>query len=140
MTAAPCSAQLVVQGVRDLDFGPVLQGVDQSVSPTDPVRSGQFYFSTPGIGTRIRIRLTLPSRLNGPGGAQMRIRFGPNDAMAQGTGPTSLPAFFNPNSNVNYTMVTSADANIWLGGTVQPAANQPVGTYTNTVVLTVTVF
>ena len=138
--ATRASAQISVQGVRDLDFGSVLRGLQSTVDPTNPVRSGQFYFRTPAVGSRVRIRFTLPTRLNGPGGSSMRIRFQNNDAMAQGTGPASVPAFFNPNGSMVFQMVTSADANVWLGGQVTPAANQPVGTYTGTVVMTITVF
>jgi len=70
----------------------------------------------------------------------MPIRFRNSDAMAQGTGPLSTPAFFNPNGAAVFRMVTSPDANVWLGGRVSPAANQPVGTYSATVVMTITVF
>ncbi len=137
---ASAAAQITVQGVRDLEFGPVMQGVQTTVAPTDPIKSGQFYFRTPSLGSRVRIRFNLPTRLNGPAGATMPIRFQNNDAMAQGTGPLSTPAFFNPNGAAVFRMATSPDANVWLGGRVSPAANQPVGTYSATVVMTITVF
>lgn len=138
--AVPCAGQLVVQGVRNLDFRVVLQGVAASVAPTHPTQSGQFYFRTPGLGSRIRIQFTLPSVLNGPSGATMPISFANNDAMAQGTSPASNPAFFNPRATVTFTMATSPDANVWLGGRVTPAAAQQVGSYSNTVIMTVTLF
>jgi spore coat protein U-like protein len=140
VATAPCSAQLVVQGIRNLDFGAVLQGVAESVPPTDPVNSGQFYFRTPALGTRIRIQFTLPTQLNVPSGAQLPISFANNDAMARGTAPTSNPVLFNPKVTNSFTMTTSVDANVWLGGTVSPGAAQAVGTYTNTVIMTVTIF
>ena len=136
----PCSAQLVVQGIRDLDFGPVIQGIAATVTTADPLRSGQFYFKTPALGTRIRIQFTLPTQLNGPSGATMPITFGATDAMAKGTAPASIPASFNPNAAATFTMTTSVDANVWLGGRVTPAANQRVGAYSNTVIMTVTIF
>jgi hypothetical protein len=138
--APQAAAQLTVQGVRDLDFGVVLQGVAAAVAPTDPIKSGQFYFLTPGIGTRVRIRFTLPTQLNGPGGATMPIAFRNNDAMIRGTAPSSVAVFFNPNNPNNFRLLTSADANVWLGGRVTPGATQTVGTYTATVVMTVTIF
>lgn len=134
------SAQVVVQGVRDLNFGVVLPGVQSTVAPTDPIRSGHFYFSTPALGTRIRIRFALPNQLTSGGGATMPISFRNGHAMIQGTAPTSQPVFFNPNANRNFIMATSRDANVWLGGTVSPAAGQAVGTYVAPVVITVTVF
>lgn len=136
----PCSAQLVVQGVRDLDFGTVIQGVAATVTANDPTRSGQFYFKTPALGTRIRIQFTLPTQLNGPTGATMPITFGASDAMAKGTAPASVPVAFNPNTTATFTMTSSVDANVWLGGRVTPAAAQRVGSYSNTVVMTVTIF
>jgi len=139
-SVTPSAAQLVVQGVRDLNFGPVLQGFAATVAPTDPIKSGQFYLRTPGIGTRVRIQFTLPTQLIGPGNARLAITFGANDGMAKGTAPSSVAAFFNPKATVIYRMVTSADANVWLGGRITPTANQPVGSYTNTVIMTVTVF
>ena len=138
--APTASAQLVVQGVRDLEFGVVLPGVQTSVAPTDPIQSGQYYFSTPVLGTRVRLRFNLPSQLDEPGGASMLITFKNNDGMILGTAPASLPVFFNPNANTNFTMTTSQDANIWLGGTVSPVAGQAAGTYTAPVVVTITIF
>jgi spore coat protein U-like protein len=134
------SAQVIVSGVRDLNFGPVIQGIATQVAPSDPVRSGQFYFRTAALGTRVRIQFTLPTRLNGPAGATMPIAFRNNDAIARGTAPSSVPATFNPNGAAVFTMATSVDANVWLGGRVTPAANQAVGSYANTVVMTITVF
>ena len=136
----PCSAQLVVQGIRDLDFGPVIQGIAATVTTANPTSSGQFYFKTPAIGTRIRIQFTLPTQLNGPTGATMPITFGASDALAKGTAPASVPVSFNPNITASFTMTSSLDANVWLGGRVTPAANQRVGNYSNTVVMTVTIF
>jgi hypothetical protein len=139
-SATPSVAQLVVQGVRDLNFGPVIQGVATTIAPSDPIKSGQFYFRTPAIGTRVRIQFTLPTQLIGPGTARLPITFGTSDAMAKGTAPSSVAAFFNPNTAATYQMVTSRDANVWLGGRVAPTGTQAVGSYSNTVVITVTIF
>ncbi len=134
------AAQTMVQGVRDLDFGVVIQGVAKQVLPSDPINSGQFYFRTPGIGSRVRVQFTLPAQLNGPAGATMPITFGATDAIAKGTAASSIPVTFDPRATASFTMTTSADANVWLGGRVTPAAAQRVGSYTNTVTLTITIF
>ena len=133
-------AQLTVQGVRDLDFGVVVPGIQAVIAPTDPIKSGQFYLRVPAIGDRVQVRFDLPSQLVGPGGATMPISFANADGMAVGTAPSSPPLFFNPQSTTNLKMQTSTDANIWLGGRVSPTATQAVGSYSATVVLTVTVF
>lgn len=142
LLAAPrtATAQTVVSGIRDLNFGTVIQGVATQVAPTDPVKSGQFYFRTPAIGSRVRIQFTLPTRLNGPAGATMPITFQTTDGFIQGTATTSVGVTFNPNATSTFNMVTSADANVWLGGRVTPAVNQTVGAYSNTIIMTVTVF
>lgn len=134
------SGQVGVQGIRDLNFGVVLPGVQSSVAPTDPIKSGQFYFQTPGIGSRVRIRFNLPNRLSSPGGAQMSIQFANNDGLLMGTSPTSFPVSFNPRATTVLRASTSSDANVYLGGTVSPSAGQAPGSYTGTIVMTITVF
>jgi hypothetical protein len=70
----------------------------------------------------------------------MPITFGTSDALAKGTAPASSPVSFNPNTTATFTMTSSVDANVWLGGRVTPTATQRVGSYSNTVVMTVTIF
>lgn len=132
------SAQLTVSGLRNLAFGPVIQGVASSVSPNDPVKSGQFEFIVP-IGSRVRLQFTLPTRLNGPSGGRLTISFGTTDAVALGQGPTSVPVTFNPNTTQTFNIVSSNRIWVFLGGRVTPTAGQTTGAYTNTVTFTVTV-
>jgi hypothetical protein len=136
--ATPAAAQITVTGIRNLAFGPVIRGVATHVLPSDAVKSGQFRFVT-AIGNQVRIRFTLPNRLNGPSGANMPISFSTTDAIARGTGPASVPVTFNPNTTSTFTIATSTTINVFIGGTVTPAANQALGGYTNTITLTVTV-
>lgn len=137
-TASPAAAQITVTGIRNLAFGPVIRGVATHVLPNDAVKSGQFRFVT-AIGNDVRLKFTLPTRLNGPSGATMPISFGTTDGIAVGTGPTSVPATFNPNNTQTYNIVTSTTINVFIGATVTPAAAQAIGAYTNTITLTVTV-
>ncbi|MEP7326259.1 MAG: hypothetical protein ABI836_09955, partial [Gemmatimonadota bacterium] len=116
----------------------VIRGVPSSISPSDPTRSGQFEFIVP-IGSRIRLQLTLPTRLNGPAGAQLTISFNNTDGIALGQGPTSVPVTFNPNQAQTYNIVSSNRIWVFLGGRVSPTAAQTTGNYTNTVTLTITV-
>ena len=46
---------------------------------------------------------------------------------------------FNPNAAQTFNIVTSTTINVFIGGTVSPAADQAIGAYTNTITLTVTV-
>ena len=137
-SAGALSAQLTVVGLRNLAFGPVIQGIPSAVAPNDPIKSGQFEFIVP-IGSRVRIQFTLPTRLNGPAGATMNIQFRNNDAIALGQGPTSVPVTFNPHAAQTFNIVSSNRIWVFLGGRVTPAATQATGNYQNTVTLTVTV-
>ena len=137
-TGGALQAQLSVDGLRNLAFGPVIQGINSAVSPTDPVKSGQFEFIV-AIGSRVRVQFTLPNRLNGPAGARMPIQFANNDAIALGQGPSSVPVTFNPRAPQTFNIVSSNRIWVFLGGTVRPGAGQATGNYSNTVTLTVTV-
>jgi len=131
-------AQLTVKADRDLRFQVVIQGVAKYVPPNDPVYSGEFEF-TAAIGNQVQLGFTLPNNLAGPAGATMPIAFGNNDAIAQGTGPTSVPVVFNPKGVSVFRLVTSNRILVFIGGTVTPAANQRTGAYTAPIVFTVTI-
>ena len=102
------------------------------------MKSGQFRFVT-AIGNTVRLQFTLPTRLNGPSGGRLNISFSATDAFALGSGGTSVPVTFNPNNAQTFNIVSSTTINVFIGGTVSPAANQTLGAYTNTITLTVTV-
>lgn len=135
--AQPAAAQITVSRVRDLNFGPVIRGIATHVGPGDPVKSGEFQFIT-AIGSRVRVQFTLPNRLNGQAGANMPITFNATDAIATGTAPLSIPVTFDPRVAQTFNIVTSTTILVFIGGTVTPAAAQAIGTYTNTITLTIT--
>lgn len=137
-TGGALDAQLTVTGIRNLAFGPVIRGIPSSVAPSDPVKSGQFEFIVP-IGSRVRLQFTLPTRLNGPGAAQLTIAFNTTDGIALGQGPSSVPVTFNPNVAQTFNIVSSNRIWVFLGGRVTPTGTQATGNYTNTVTFTVTV-
>jgi hypothetical protein len=136
----PAAAQVSVAGIRNLAFGPVIIGIPSSVAPSDALRSGQYRFTAPA-GSRVRIDFDLPGQLNGPGTAKLTIKFGKTDAVIVGNAPGSVPTALDPNpkANLKYDMGTSTAANVFLGGTVTPAANQAPGSYIATITLTVTI-
>lgn len=140
LTASSLVGQSSVTGIRDLAFGPVIRGVQTSVAPNDPIRSGRFYVRHI-LNRQVQLRFNLPTRLaRVGGGGNLPISFSGTDAIAQGTAPTSNPVTFNPNNTQTFTLVSSADFFINLGGRVSPAANQATGNYLGTIVLTVTFF
>lgn len=138
--AAPLAGQTQVSGLRDLTFGAVIRGVQTTVPPSDPVRSGRFYVRYV-LGGRIQVRFTLPTTLaRVGGGGTLPITFSNSDGIAQGTAPSSPRVTFNPKATTNFNLTTSPDANFWLGGRVSPAATQATGAYRGTVTMTVVFF
>ena len=137
--ATSASAQISVSPIRDLAFGSVIVGVPSTVAPSHPTRSGQFRITAP-VGTKVQVRLTLPGQLAGPSGAQLPINFSSNDAMALGGWPGSTPDVFNPKATRNLQFTGGTIYNVFIGGTVSPAANQGTGNYAATITLTVTNF
>lgn len=140
LVAAPsAAAQITVSPIRDLAFGPVIVGVPSTVGPSHPTRSGQFRITAP-VNSKVQVRLTLPSQLAGPAGAQLPISFGSNDAIAVGGWPGSTPDTWNPKSTRNLQFTGGTIYNVFIGGTVSPAANQRTGNYAATITITVTNF
>jgi hypothetical protein len=137
---SPLVGQSQVTGVRNLAFGIVIRGVQTTVAPADPIKSGRFYVRHQ-LNRQVQLRFTLPTQLaRVGGGANLPISFGATDAIAQGTAGSSVPVTFNPNNTRTFTLVTSADFYVNLGGRVSPAANQATGNYQGTVTLTCTFF
>ncbi|MDX2120853.1 MAG: hypothetical protein SF070_07255 [Gemmatimonadota bacterium] len=140
LTAAPLAGQSTVTGIRDLAFGVVIRGVQTTVAPSDPVKSGRFYVRH-RLNRQVRLQFTLPTQLaRVGGGGNLPITFPNNSAIARGTAGSSVPVTFNPNVAQTFNLVTSADFFVNLGGRVSPAANQATGNYRGTVTLTVTFF
>jgi hypothetical protein len=140
LLAQPIAGQTQVSGIRDLTFGVVVAGVPSTVSPNDPVNSGQFYLRYVR-GGKVRISLTLPSALNQVGGGgTLPISFRNADAFVLETAPGSVPNSFNPKATLNLTLTGSPDLNLFLGGSVSPASAAPPGSYTAPVIVTVIFF
>jgi hypothetical protein len=139
VAAQPLAGQSTVTGIRNLNFGIVIRGVATSVPPNDPIRSGRFYVRH-RLNRQVQLRFTLPTNLVRAGGGNLPITFAGTDAIAQGTAGTSVPVNFNPNVIQTFTLVTSADFYINVGGRVSPAAGQATGNYTGTITLTCTFF
>lgn len=129
-----------VTGSRNLNFGIVIRGVPNSVAPNDAIRSGRFYVRHQ-LNRQVQVRLTLPNNLSRTGGGgNLPISFGATDAFAQGTAGSSVPVTFDPRTTQTFTLQTSPDFYINLGGRVAPTAAQATGAYTGSVTLTVTFF
>jgi hypothetical protein len=139
LAATRAEAQ-TVSGNRNLNFGIVIRGVPNSVPPAHATRSGRFYVRYQ-LNRQVQVRLTLPNTLaRTGGGGSLPISFGATDAFAQGTAGSSVPVTFDPRTTQTFTLQTSPDFYINLGGRVAPTAAQATGNYTGNVTLTVTFF
>jgi len=137
VAGSPLHGQISVAAVRDLAFGAVAAGVTTTVLPTDPIRSGQWTV-TANIGNQVQIKLTLPTRLNGPSGASMPVNFTTGDVFIQANATGSLPEYFNPGGAKVFRFASGTQAFIRLGGRVTPAVGQRTGAYANSALITVT--
>jgi len=64
----------------------------------------------------------------------MPVSFGTTDGFAVGA---AAPVTYNPNTSQTFTIQSSNTINVCIGGTVSPSASQTLGSYTNTITLTV---
>lgn len=134
--ALPVQAQrqVAVMPVQDLSFGLLYPNVPVTVSPSDAGSRGELTID--GNGT-VGIQISLPTELVGPGGATLSVRFGYGDAAYAETSSSPL-IVFDPHTpqQVHLPGNTSA-GRLFIGGTAQPTAQQPVGTYSAPIVVIV---
>ena len=116
---------------RDLDFGTVLPGVPEVVTPSDP-RAGQWVFKGPP-GAAVTITFTsLPTFLDN-GGQTLAVAFGSAVAAWNTVNDPSGAQTFDP--AVGATALIGRPPSriyVWLGGTALPAPAQAPGTYEST--------
>lgn len=138
--APPLVAQgrpIRVEGIKPLAFGQLLAGTPVMVLRTDPVRAGQINLGAQPQ-SQIILQLSLPASMTGPLGATLPIAFGANDAGFSAQGAIGNQTAFDPRgSTVVVTNSQNGRGSVFLGGTAQPAFNQPPGTYTGVITLTV---
>lgn len=131
LLAQPCLAQssrgtvaaLPVQGLR---FGVLSAGAASVVSPADASRRAAL--DLVGAG-HVTLTFQLPAALRTPGGATLPLRFGPTDGRI--VFPRSSRVIeFDPAAPVQFTIPPGLGAaQVFLGGTAQPGARQPPGSY-----------
>lgn len=123
---------------NNLVFGNVFSGIPKTIPKTDAGAAAEFFVS--GIaGNEVSIEFTLPTYMNAAG-FNMQLIFSETDcAMDSSATPNQgSPGYNNldPWHPITYRL-GSAGLTIWLGGTAVPKLNQPPGTYSGSIVLTV---
>jgi hypothetical protein len=126
-------AQVVVTSEQDLHFGLLTPGVASTVVPTDVARRAALVLEGRG---RFAVSFQLPTHLVALDGTRMPILFGSQSGWLDIR--NRVNSSFDPNTvlNVHLNPVDRV-ADIFLGGTAQPAPAQPAGSYRATIVLMV---
>lgn len=127
-------AVLPVQGLR---FGTLASGIPAVVSPLDAGRRAVLELRGSG---HVTVTFELPPGLRAQGrDAVLPLRFGPADGRV--TFPRSARTLvFDPAAPVSFTLPPGlGGATVWLGGSAEPGARQPPGSYTATLTVNVVV-
>jgi hypothetical protein len=128
---------ITVTGTRGVTFGAVLPGLPRVVLRTDPANSGQFDIKGPK--GQVLLSFVLPLAMTGPAGALMPLTFGASDAGFSQSQTIGSQIGFDPKQPFTATLSGSGRGSVYLGATANPASNQRAGSYTASIVLTVTV-
>lgn len=127
--AGAAQAQVLVMAERDLEFGLLMPGVAASVTPSDGAR-----LRVEGRGT-FQVSFELPASLTSPAGHQIPLVFGPTDGLLTIRRKATQ---FDPGTMVSFRInPAEVEAQIELGARAQPAAGQPAGSYSATILMMV---
>ena len=132
--AAPGAAegQVLVLAEQNLDFGMLTPGVPVTIAPTDMASSAQLRIE--GRGT-FQVSFQLPGALTNAAGNQIPLMFGASDGRIAIRHKITT---FDPKGSVSFRInPAEQEAQVNLGGRVQPAPAQPAGHYTATIVMMV---
>lgn len=131
---APAPASVEVVPVQGLAFGPLLPGVPEQVPVTDAARRAEIVLT--GEGT-VDLSVLLPQAMTSPAGTRIPLRFGAADGALLRNASTA-PVAVNPLGTIRVRLQGGgAPTRLLIGGTALPAADQPAGSYTTTLVLVV---
>lgn len=121
-----------VAPVRDLEFGQLFPGVTTRVLTPDVGRRGEVQLEGRG---QYYVQFLLPEAMMSAEGATLPLRFGAGDA-ALVRGSAGTPLAFDPTvgTNVNFSGAVM-DAQVFLGGTADPSADQTAGSYSATITI-----
>lgn len=121
---------LTVTGQQDLDFGDVFPGAAKTVVVADA--SAGRWLASGQSGAEVTLTFSLPANLLS-GGNTLPISFGANSAGHHTSNAPGSALTFDPAAGATANVgVAPAELYVWVGGTVNPAANQPQGLYTGT--------
>lgn len=134
---APSRGTAQVSRLSDLSFGTVVAGTSASVTPESASgASWRIHYSLAAIASSFK--LTLPGTLTRAGGGSMPVTFCSTCGLYRlnNSNPSGATTF-DPASTVSLGLIAlGGNVYIWLGGSIAPPASQTPGSYSGTVVLT----
>ncbi|MCP4633673.1 MAG: DUF4402 domain-containing protein [candidate division Zixibacteria bacterium] len=137
-TSITCCQSVAVE--NDLEFGQIFPGVPKSIDKVSVGNAAEFSVSGT-TDAEVEVIFTLPTYMHTTG-ANMQMIFYETDCSmdSSATPDQSNPLYddLNPWSTLTYGLNSSGELLIWLGGTVVPGLDQKSGSYTATIVITVT--
>jgi hypothetical protein len=145
--ASPAAAQFVVPehphgkpfmafSKRDLTFGKVFPGIEESVMSSDPRHAGLFEIQGTA-DSPVRVEFVLPDALRSAHGAQLPVEFGHGDGQADFSRGRYHGVYFDPRTPLVADLGPNGKLWVRLGGTVLPARDQAGGAYHATISITV---
>ena len=131
---ASVQTPITVTGTQNLSFGNVFPGVAKAILYSDASNAGKF--SVAGqASTPVTYSFTLPANLTSAGN---NLLIGNWLGYENATNSTSGGSGITPSATPTTSTLSGSGALFFfLGATVTPPANQPAGSYTGTVTLTV---
>ncbi len=131
---ATVQTPITVTGTQNLSFGNVFPGVAKAILYSDASNAGKF--SVAGqASTPVTYSFTLPANLTSAGN---NLPIGSWLGYENGSNSTSGGSGITPSATPTTSTLSGSGALFFfLGATVTPPANQPAGSYTGTVTLTV---
>ena len=85
-----------------------------------------------------QVTFTLPTTLTSTGGQSITVTYCTTCAAYSTTNNPVGATAANPNASFNVSLALFNPVYLWLGASISPPLNQPAGTYTGSVVVTVT--
>ena len=133
---------MTIATLRDLNFGTVIKGVATTVAPT-AATAGEWQV-TGSSNAFVIMTFTLPTQLTNiqalPG-STMPITFGATSAIwNRSTNNPAAGTTFDPSVGTTgrFGPPATPTVYVWIGGTVNPAANVKPGIYQGTIIVTLT--
>jgi hypothetical protein len=137
-SAAAYAQNVQVTGIQGVSFSSMLPGVTRIVSRSDALNAARFDIKGAGNTRFVELQFSLPASLSGPGGATIPLSYTAGDAGFSAQQSVASQTGFDPRTAFTATLSGPGRGSVFLGCRATPAANQPAGSYSATLTLTVT--